>query len=71
LANRFRAGVGLEPGESAIVSVATDSSVAERLSSASVIGSVRAGRLRLAFHVNNTEADADRAAAAVAGHVRE
>jgi selenocysteine lyase/cysteine desulfurase len=70
LANLFRAAVGLEPGESAIVSVSTDSSVADRLARASVIGSVRAGRLRLAFHLHNTEADADRAAESVAGHVR-
>ncbi|MDP9094663.1 MAG: aminotransferase class V-fold PLP-dependent enzyme [Actinomycetota bacterium] len=70
LANRFRTSIGLEPGNSAIVSVATNASVADRLSRAGVLGSVRAGRLRLAFHVNNTETDADRAAEAVAGHIR-
>ncbi|MFJ8941532.1 aminotransferase class V-fold PLP-dependent enzyme [Streptomyces sp. NPDC102365] len=71
LANRFRAAVGLPPGDSAIVSVAADPSTPRRLERAGVIGSVRAGRLRLAFHVNNTTIDADRAADAVACHVQE
>lgn len=69
LANRFRAAVDLPPGDSAIVSVATDESVPDRLKRASVIGGVRAGRLRLAFHLYNTAAEADRAADAIAGHV--
>jgi selenocysteine lyase/cysteine desulfurase len=70
LANRFRAAVGLPPGDSAIVSLATDPSIHHRLERAGVVGAVRAGRLRLSFHVNNTALDADRAADAVAGHVR-
>jgi selenocysteine lyase/cysteine desulfurase len=68
LANRFRAAVDLPPGNSAIVSMATDAAVAERLERARVVGGVRAGRLRLAFHLYNTEADVARAADAVAGH---
>ncbi|WP_229859400.1 aminotransferase class V-fold PLP-dependent enzyme [Streptomyces poonensis] len=71
LANRFRAAVGLPPGDSAIVSMAADPGTAHRLERAGVIGSIRAGRLRLAFHVNNTTYDADRAADAVAGHVQD
>jgi selenocysteine lyase/cysteine desulfurase len=71
LANRFRAAVGLPPGDSAIVSVAADPSTPRQLERAGVIGSVRAGRLRLAFHVNNTTIDADRAADAVADHVQD
>jgi selenocysteine lyase/cysteine desulfurase len=70
LANRFRAAVDLPPGDSAIVSVAADSSAAERLERARVVGSVRAGRLRLAFHLYNTFVDVDQTAAAVAGHVK-
>jgi selenocysteine lyase/cysteine desulfurase len=70
LANRFRTAVGLPPGDSAIVSVATDPSTSPRLERAGVIGSVRDGRVRLAFHVNNTTIDADRAADALAGHVQ-
>jgi selenocysteine lyase/cysteine desulfurase len=70
LANRFRAAVELPPGTSAIVSVATGPQAADRLERARIVGSVRAGRLRLAFHLYNTEADVDRVAEAVTGHVR-
>jgi selenocysteine lyase/cysteine desulfurase len=70
LANRFRTAVDLSPGTSAIVSVTTDAGAAERLERARVVGGVRGGRLRLAFHLYNTAADADRAAEAVVGHVR-
>jgi selenocysteine lyase/cysteine desulfurase len=70
LANRFRAALDLPPGTSAIVSVATDPSAAERLARARIVGSVRAGRLRLAFHLYNTEAEVDQAAAAVAAQIR-
>jgi selenocysteine lyase/cysteine desulfurase len=61
LANRFRAGVGLATGDSAIVSVPVVPETEEALREAGIAGSMRAGRLRLAFHVNNTAADADRA----------
>ena len=70
LAGRFRAAVGLPPGDSAIVSLATAPGAEARLRARQVVGSVRAGRLRLAFHVNNTAEDADRAADALAGLVR-
>lgn len=70
LANRFRAGVGLPPGDSAIVSLATAADVGARLQRAGVVGSTRAGRLRLSFHVNNTTGDADRAAEVLAGHAQ-
>jgi len=69
LANRFRAAVGLPAGDSAIVSVATSGDVSGQLLRAGVAASVRAGRLRLAFHIYNSADDADRAAAALAGHV--
>lgn len=60
LANRFRAGLGLEPGESSIV--ATDvRHAAERLEAAGVRAATRAGSLRASFHVYNTEADVDAA----------
>ncbi len=67
LANRFRAGVGLAPGASAVVSLATDGDVEPVLVAHSIAASVREGRLRLAFHVNNDERDADVAARALAG----
>lgn len=63
LANRFRAAVGMEPGPSAIVSLDVDAGAAERLAAARVTGAVRAGRLRLGFHLNNGPEDADTAAA--------
>ncbi|TYP83713.1 aminotransferase class V-fold PLP-dependent enzyme [Blastococcus xanthinilyticus] len=70
LAGRFRAAVGLPPGDSAIVSLAVDDAAAGQLRAADVRASVRAGRLRLAFHVSTTDRDVDRAAEALAGHVR-
>jgi len=60
LANRFRAGLGMEPSDSAIVSV--DRPVdADRLERAGVIASVRGGRLRCSWHVYNTDDDVDAA----------
>ena len=52
LANRFRAGIGLEPGDSAIVSLATNGAAADAMAAARITGSARAGRLRLSFHVS-------------------
>jgi selenocysteine lyase/cysteine desulfurase len=60
LANRFRAGLGLEPGDSAIVSAGVPRA-AERLERAGIRAAVRAGSLRASFHVYNTEADVDAA----------
>jgi len=70
LANRFRTAVGLPAGDSAIVSLATTPAAGDALQRAGVVGGVRAGRLRLAFHVHNTAADADRAADVLTGLVR-
>jgi selenocysteine lyase/cysteine desulfurase len=60
LANRFRGGVGLPPGDSAIVSTSIPDA-AERLREAGILASVRASSLRVSFHVYNTEADVDAA----------
>ncbi|QFG19835.1 aminotransferase class V-fold PLP-dependent enzyme [Actinomadura sp. WMMB 499] len=62
LARRFRAALGLPPGDSAIVSLPVPDGTADRLHAAGVIAAVRAGRLRCAFHLSTTEADVDRAA---------
>ena len=70
LANRFRTAVGVPPGDSAIVSLVASPQAAGRMAAADVVGSVRAGRLRLSFHVNNTAGDADRAADVLAGCVQ-
>ncbi len=67
LANRFRERLGLPPGDSAIVSLATDGDVSEHLGRAGIVASVRAGRLRLSFHVHNGPDDADLAADALSG----
>ncbi|NUP02027.1 MAG: aminotransferase class V-fold PLP-dependent enzyme [Nonomuraea sp.] len=58
LAGRFRAGLGLEPSDSAIVSVEAPG---ERLAAAGIRAAVRAGRVRAGFHVYNTADDVDRA----------
>ena len=59
LANRFRAGLGLEPGNSAIV-MSDAPGAAERLAGAGIQAAVRGGRLRTSWHVYNTERDVDR-----------
>ena len=66
LANRFRAGVGLEPSNSAIVS-ADLPGAEERLAEAGVRASARGGRVRLSFHVYCTPDDVDLALDAVDG----
>ncbi|MGW0807822.1 aminotransferase class V-fold PLP-dependent enzyme [Nonomuraea sp. NPDC002799] len=58
LANRFRTGLGLEPSDSAIVSV---DAPGERLAAAGIRAAVRAGRVRASFHVYTTAEDVDRA----------
>ena len=64
LANRFREGLGLAQGNSAIVS--TDRSGAEeRLRRAGILAAVRGGSLRASFHLYNTEDDVDAALAAL------
>ena len=70
LADRFRTGLDLPPGDSAIVSLEVDDSAAAALQSASVIGSMRAGRLRLSFHLSTSEDDVDVAVDALRGRVR-
>jgi selenocysteine lyase/cysteine desulfurase len=65
LANRFRAGMGLEPGRSAIVSVDVDNG-AERLERAGIRAAVRAGGLRVSSHLYNTPDDVDAALNALA-----
>ncbi|TDD65198.1 aminotransferase class V-fold PLP-dependent enzyme [Jiangella aurantiaca] len=64
LANRFRAGLGLPPGDSAIVSVDVPGAQ-ERLAAAGVRAAVRGGQLRVSFHLYSSEADADLAVAAL------
>jgi selenocysteine lyase/cysteine desulfurase len=66
MANRLRAGLGLPPGDSAIVSVAgLDGEAGERLAAAGVMAGGRAGALRLSCHLYTTERDVDRALDAI------
>ncbi|HZU46646.1 MAG TPA: aminotransferase, partial [Mycobacterium sp.] len=59
LANRLRAGLELPPVNSAIVSIPGDHS-ADALRNAGIRAAVRAGGVRVGFHLYNTEADLDR-----------
>jgi len=59
LANRFRAGLGLEPRDSAVVFCDIEGA-AERLEQAGIRAAVRGGRLRTSWHVYNTTAHVDR-----------
>lgn len=61
LANRFRAGLGLEASDSAIVSVDLPAASVDRLRAAGVVSAGRGGRTRFSFHLYTTEADVDRA----------
>ena len=64
LANKLRARLGLPPGDSAIVTVSTNGGL-EGLRAADIRASVRAGAVRLSFHLHNTEADVDAVARAL------
>ena len=60
LANRFRAGLGLGSGDSAIVFCDVPGA-AERLEHAGIRAAIRGGRLRTSWHLYNTDADVDAA----------
>ncbi len=62
LANAFRAGLGLEPGHSAIVSVDLPDAEAP-LAEEGIAAATRGGRLRTSWHLYNTEDDVARALA--------
>ena len=66
LANRFRAGVGMQAADSAIVS-ADVPDAAERLARAGIVTAMRGGRLRTSWHVYNDERDVDQVLDVVAG----
>ena len=60
LANRLRTGLGLEPGDSAIVSLDAADETTQRLAGAGVKAAVRANRVRLSCHLYNDQEDVDR-----------
>lgn len=65
LANRFRAGLDMEPSSSAIVSFQRPHA-AERLERAGVSVALRGGRVRASWHVYNTDDEVDAALDALA-----
>jgi len=66
LANRFRAGLGLADGDSAIVSAAVRDAD-RKLAAAGIRAATRAGELRVSFHIYTTENDVDNALNALTG----
>ncbi len=67
LANRFRAGLGPPPGDSAIVAVPPGAGAVDRLDAAGVMYADHGSVLRFSFHLYTTEADVDSAVAALVG----
>jgi selenocysteine lyase/cysteine desulfurase len=72
MADSFREGVGLDSPKvtSAIVSAVADDAVPALLAEAKIVGSVRAGRLRLSFHLSTSEADVAHAVEVLRGRLR-
>ena len=54
----FAAGAGLEPAGRAIRALAADDEVPGLLAAHGIVAAERAGRLRVSFHLNNTEEEA-------------
>ncbi|WP_020498411.1 aminotransferase class V-fold PLP-dependent enzyme [Sciscionella marina] len=69
LANALRAGLGMAPGNTAVVS-ADLGERAEGLRAAGIRAAIRAGRSRFAFHLYNTEEDVAAVLDAVARPIR-
>ena len=67
LANSFLTALDQPPSNSAIVSVPADDAAVARLTAAGVRFGVRAGRVRVAFHLYSTADDVDMAIGALRG----
>lgn len=67
----FAQAAGLKPGGSAIRSLEADEGVSQLMADIDAVASIRAGRLRLAFHVNNTVAEAEQLGRLLRGRVRD
>ncbi|MFL6078796.1 MAG: aminotransferase class V-fold PLP-dependent enzyme [Ornithinibacter sp.] len=65
----FAEGAGLEPAGRAVRALAADARVPDLLAEHGIVAAERAGRLRVSFHVNNTQDEAARAGALLRGHV--
>lgn len=57
LANRLRAELGMEPSNSAIVSIRAEAGVMDRMSDAGIKCGYRDGRVRVGFHLYNDESE--------------
>lgn len=71
LATRFREAVGLRASNSAIVSAVADAEVPELMRTSRIAGAIRAGRLRLSFHLSTSETDTNTAATVLRGHLTD
>lgn len=67
----FAEAADLQPGGSAIRSLTADERVAGLMADIDAVASVRAGRMRLSFHVNNTVAEAEQLGRLLRGRVFE
>jgi len=67
LANRFRAGLGLEPSDTAMVATDLTSTQVSALTDLGVNFASRDGRSRFSFHLYNTAAEVDKALDAITG----
>jgi selenocysteine lyase/cysteine desulfurase len=67
MANRFRAGLGLDPSDSAIVSVAPSNGARGELDAAGVMYADHGELLRFSFHLYTTEEHVDRAISSFLG----
>lgn len=67
LADRVRSGLDLPPGDSAIIAVPEQPGAMEALERAGIRAAVRAGGVRVSFHLYNTDEDVDRLLEALAG----
>ncbi len=73
LADAFRREMGMTDGlgQSPIVSVAVRDGVADAISKHKIVAAMRAGRLRLSFHLPNTAADVERAIDALRPYIAD
>lgn len=67
LANATLTGLGHPPGDSAIIALDLPEPDVRRLAAAGVTASVRNGRIRLSFHLYNTDEDVDLVLGALSG----
>ena len=65
----FATAAGLEPSGRAVRALTADAEVPAVLAGHGIVAAERAGRLRVSFHVNNTEEEGERVGALLRGHL--